>query len=82
MIHYKQVDDTTWPVDLHSDYEDSAQWVQRYGSIDRVVEQRLAVASVLSAYSDLTDPNHSLKDATAMLRRARLAAKQCVEGAS
>jgi len=80
VIRYTQVECTTWPVDLHSDDEDSAQWVQRYGSIDRVVEQRRSVASVLSAYSDMTDPNRSLKDATAMLRRARIAAKQCVEG--
>lgn len=73
MIRYVQIDDTTWPVDVGTDEEDSAEWVQRYGTTERREEQRLSVASVLAAYKDMTHPGRSLKDATAMLRRARRA---------
>lgn len=79
MIRYSVVEDTTWPVDINTDDEDSCEWVQRYGTPERVYDQRMSVASMLSAFKDMTDPNRSMKDCTAMLRRARIAAKQCVE---
>lgn len=77
MIYNYRVEDTTWPVDVMTDNEDAAQWVQRYGTPERVVEQRMSVASVLAAYAHLTDPNLTLTDATAALRRAREAARDC-----
>jgi hypothetical protein len=73
VITHVDVDETVWPVDVSSDDEDSAQWVQRYGTPERIVEQRYSVASVLGAYSHLCDPRMTLKDATAALRRARKA---------
>ena len=73
MIRHVVVEDTTWPVDVSTDDEDAAQWVLRYGNTARREEQRMSVASILSAYADITDPRRSLKDATAMLRRARKA---------
>lgn len=72
MIRHVVVEDTTWPVDVSTEDEDAAEWVLRYGNTERREEQRMSVASILSAYSDLTDPHRSLKDATAMLRRARM----------
>lgn len=77
MIYNYQVGESTWPVDSITDNEDSAQWVQRYGPPERVVVQRMSVASVLSAYAHLTDPHISMTDATAALRRAREATRIC-----
>lgn len=74
MIRHVVVEDTVWPVDYSSDDEDAAQWVLRYGTTERRESQRLSVASILSAYAHLTDPELSLKGATAALRRARQAA--------
>ncbi len=71
-----KVEDTTWPVDIGTDDEVSAEWVLRYGTTERREAQRLSVASVLGAYEYLVDPNRSMKDATASLRRARKASKQ------
>ena len=76
MIHHVVVEDTTWPVDLSSDDEDSAEWVLRYGTPERREAQRMSVASIVSAYKDMTDPRRSLKDGTAMLRRSRTAAAE------
>ena len=76
MIHHVVVEDTTWPVDLSSDDEDSAEWVLRYGTPERREAQRMSVASIVSAYKDMTDPRRSLKDCTAMLRRALTAAAE------
>ena len=73
MIRNVIVEDTTWPVDVSTDDEDAAQWILRYGSPERREAQRMSVASILSAYADLTDPRRSMADATAMLRRARKA---------
>ena len=74
MIRYIQLGETTWPIDRSDEDEDTAQWVLRYGSTERREAHRLAVASILSSYAYLIDPNRSLKDATASLRRARQAA--------
>lgn len=69
-VRYARVEDTTWPVPL------GAGWVQRYGTPDAIVEQRLTVASIIQAYSHLLDPALSMRDATAALRRARRAARE------
>lgn len=66
---YQVVEDTTWPVDIGGEI----QWQLRYHETGELREIRLVAASILSAYSHLTDPNLSLKDATAALRRARQA---------
>lgn len=80
MIHFARSDkDTVFPVDVHSDNEDSAQWVQRYGSPARREEQRLAVASILSVYAELTDANTSMRRAAALLAEARTAARRALE---
>ncbi len=73
MIRNITVDDTSWPVDVSTDDEDSAEWTLRYGTPERREEQRLSVASVLSAYEHLTDPSRSLKEVTDALRRVRTA---------
>jgi hypothetical protein len=71
VIHYFPAGDTSWPVDVGTEDEDSAEWVLRYGTPERREAQRMAVASILSAYADLTGPHRSMKDATALLRHAR-----------
>jgi hypothetical protein len=73
MIYFEVIEDTTWPVDIGTGDESSAEWTLRYGSPEYRENQRLSIASVLSAYQSLTDPSQSLKDATAKLRRARKA---------
>ena len=73
MIYFEVVEDTVWPVDIGTADEDSAEWTLRYGSSGYRENQRLSIASILRAYQSLTDPNQSLKDATAQLRRARKA---------
>lgn len=70
MIRYFRVDDTTWPVDVSTEDEESAEWVQRYGTPERREEQRMAVASILSAYETLTNSQQTQKDARAKLGRA------------
>jgi hypothetical protein len=73
-VRYVEIEDTLWPVDACDwDGSASAEWVLRYGTPEDRERQRLSVASVLSAYEYLTDPNRSMKDATASLRRARKA---------
>ena len=74
MIRYTRVGETSWPIDWSDEDEDTSQWALRYGSTERREAQRLSVASVLSSYAHLIDPNRSMKDATASLRRARQAA--------
>jgi hypothetical protein len=76
VIRWVRVEDTTWPVDVATDDEDAAQWVQRYGTPERVVEQRMSVASVLSAYAHLTDSTLTMRQAEAALHRARTAARE------
>lgn len=71
-----KVEDTLWPVDVATEDEDSAEWILRYGITERREDQRLSVASILSAYEYLIDPNRTLKDATESLRRARKASRE------
>lgn len=73
MIHHVTIEDTTWPVDVETDEENSAQWTLRYGGPEFRDQQRLSVASVLSAYEHLTNPRRSLEDVLASLRLARKA---------
>jgi hypothetical protein len=73
VIRFTHVDDTVWPIDWSSEDEDSAQWVLRYGNLERREAQRLGVASILCAYATLLDPDLFMKTATEMLRRGRRA---------
>jgi hypothetical protein len=75
MIHYIPVDNTLWPIDHGSEFEDSAEWVLRFGTEKRREDMRMSVASILSAYADLVDPARSQEDAQEMLKRARKAAE-------
>lgn len=62
---YVAIDNTIWPI------PGDAEWVLRYGTESAREHQRVFVASVVGAYSALTDPDLSQKDALAMLKRAR-----------
>ena len=73
MIHHVVVDGTVWPVDVSTDDEDSAEWTLRYGAPEAIIRQRMSIASVLNAYKNVTSTPRTMKDATAMLRRARRA---------
>ena len=75
-MRYITVDGTVWPVDINEADGPSAEWIQRYGTPAEREHQRLAVASVLSAYSHLTDSSQLMIDATAKLNRARQADRQ------
>lgn len=77
-VRFVVVDDTTWPVPFSSDDVDGPGWVQRYGTPERVVEQRMTVASIVTSYSYLIDPSLSQTDAIAALKRARRAAKEAI----
>jgi hypothetical protein len=69
---YVRVDETTWPVDLETSEHSSAEWALRYGD---PLPRRMFIASLVSAYSRLTDPRITQADAFSALRRAREAAK-------
>lgn len=60
-------DDTAWPVDLIGDMS----WVLRYGDPATIIEKRMTIASFVSSYNYLVDPNLSQTDAIAALKRAR-----------
>jgi hypothetical protein len=75
--HYERVDDTTWPVILAGPDDDSPEWNLRYGSPDR--DDRLFLASIVAAYTALTDPNRPQYEAVHALRRARQAQRQAQE---
>ena len=77
-VRFVVINNTTWPVPFSSDDVDGPGWVQRYGTPERVVEQRMTVASVISAYTHLLDPNITQTDAIAALKRARRAAKEAI----
>jgi hypothetical protein len=62
------VDETTWPI------PDETEWVLRYGTTESREALRYGVASIVSAYWSLLDPNRTQGDAVAMLKRARRAA--------
>lgn len=64
-VFYGKADGTVWPV------SDGAEWIQRYGTSDAREAQRLGVASIIAAYSALTDPFISQREAIEKLRRAR-----------
>lgn len=66
-IWHGTCDDTAWPVDLFGDLS----WVLRYGDPDTIIEKRLTVASFVSSYNYLVDPDLSQTDAIAALKRAR-----------
>lgn len=55
-MRYVKVEDTTWPVDFIDDDTYGAEHALRYGTTYMREEQRLSVASILSAYEYLTDP--------------------------
>lgn len=75
-VRYVVVDDTAWPVPVSTDEIDSPEWVQRYATPERIVMQRMRVASIVAAYSHLIDPNITQADAIESLKRARRAAKE------
>ena len=76
-MKYITVDDTVWPVDADGgDDNPSARWIQRYGTPAERERQRMTVASILSAYSALTNSDQSMTDAIAKLKRARQADRQ------
>lgn len=75
-VRYVVVDDTTWPVPLSTDEIDGPEWVQRYATPERIVKQRMRVASIVAAYSHLIDPNITQADAITSLKHARRAAKE------
>lgn len=62
---YTRVDGTTWPTDV------SVEWELRYAP---GAANLLYVASIVSAYSYLTDPALTQKEAVTALKRARRAA--------
>jgi hypothetical protein len=66
-VRHVVVDETTWPV------PDEVEWVLRYGTPERREAVRYGVASIVSAYWSLLDPNRTQADAVAMLKRARRA---------
>ena len=80
-VMFIAVDDTQWPIPMWWCEEvDGPEWVQRHAAdVDRVVEQRMRVASLIAAYSSLLDPNLSQTDAIAQLKRARKALKKAQE---
>lgn len=65
--HYVIVDGTCWPT-LLGDVE----WRARYAPAS-INSQRMLIASTLGAYSYLTNPALTQKDAIAALKRARRA---------
>ena len=62
-------DGTAWPVNVGG-----IEWKLRYAPGQLTREDQLVAASVLAAWSALTDPHCTHGDATAALRRARKAA--------
>ena len=77
-VRYVVVDDTTWPVPYHDDEIDGPEWVQRYAPPERVVKQRMRVASIISAYRALLDPSITQAEAIEKLKLARRAAKEAI----
>ena len=69
-MSYQTVEETVWPVD---DGDPSAEWVQRYGGPEALLDQSLFVASIVAAYNQMTSPTITQADAFAMLKRARRA---------
>jgi hypothetical protein len=80
VARYEQVDDTTWPVIVPGDDEDGPEWILRHGSPDR--DDRLFLASIVAAYTALTDPSRPQYEAVHVLRRARQAQRQAQENPS
>ena len=78
-VRFIDVENTSWPVPVCSDYIDGPEWVQRYASDERATGQRMRVASIIAAYTHLLDPNITQADAIAMLKLARKAAKKAQE---
>lgn len=66
-VEYVRVEDTTWPVSFGS------EWVLRYGTTEAREVQRMGVASIISAYQYLVDPQLPQQAAIAALKRARKA---------
>ncbi len=66
MSNYARADGTTWPL------VGETGWQLRYAP---EAVNRLHAASIVSAYAHLTDPDLSIKEAVASLRRARQAVK-------
>lgn len=74
---YGHVEGTAWPVNLTStDEEDGLEWKLRYAREHLTRSEHLLLASVVSAYVHLTDPNRTQEEARRSLRRARTAAQE------
>lgn len=70
-VRWGRVDGTAWPVD--DDPDTTLEWRLRYARSSVTESDMLSAASFLHAYSYLTDPSRTLKDAIVSLRLARAA---------
>lgn len=75
-VLWQQVDGVSVVIPVWGDDFDGPEWVQRHGTPERVVEQRMSVASLIAAYSHMIDPTISQAEAVEKLKRARRAAKE------
>lgn len=74
--HVRLDDGTIWSFDRATEDLHSLEWIQRYGTPDAVVQQRLTVASILASYKALIEAPAKRRNEVVRAIRVTLAPPQ------